>query len=66
MRIYADNDMDAPGMGSAKAGLDALVKELETPQVSKVIGVAASGVRGCGACCVKRRAGTEHPGRPFR
>lgn len=36
MRVYDDNDMDAPGMESAKAGLDALVDELKTAELSKV------------------------------
>lgn len=36
MRIYDDNDMDAAGMESAKAKLDALVEELKTAGASKV------------------------------
>lgn len=36
MKIYDDNDMDAPGMELARAGLDAFVEELKTPELSKV------------------------------
>lgn len=36
MRIYDENDMEAPEMASAKAGLDALVEELKTAGESKV------------------------------
>lgn len=36
MKIYDDNDMDAPGMELAKAGLDALVDDLKTAELSKV------------------------------
>lgn len=36
MKIYDDNDMDAPGMELAKAGLDAFVEDLKTPELSKV------------------------------
>lgn len=38
MRIYDDNDMDAPDMSSAKGKLDALVEELKAAGVSKVSG----------------------------
>ncbi|CAM9402785.1 unnamed protein product [Scytosiphon promiscuus] len=36
MRIYDENDMEAPEMASAKAGLDSLVEELKTAGDSKL------------------------------
>lgn len=45
MRIYEDNDMDAPSMGSAKEALDALVEELKTADTSTVLCFVPS-------CCV--------------